>query len=318
MQNIASGLVSGGGKGRGFSRAEALKALAGSVAFYGAAGMGVSRMMGEWIPDDVEEKMSPLAKTAIGQGMFAALFKAVGEATTGERVEVALGSRLGSINFFTDLVYNAYTDPKNIFEAMLGPTRSSIQHLGIVADIANLWRVQPEVTLDDIGVDALAIFSSQLSSTNNFTKAYYIAKGNNVLKNRKGEPVAQLSTPEMWAQAIGLSPTAAYDYYQLLDSKRAYFRALDGVAEMIMKTQKDIVDARNRDDEPRAVRLEKALQLMWPESYGDYQHVKQKVTKHMFPYDTQFQKALTEHAMKPGHYNKPFATTNPYEETKGK
>jgi hypothetical protein len=209
------------------------------------------------------------------------------------------------------MVYDAFTDPKNIYEAMLGPSRTTGERLAIIADVVQLWKKQPTVTLDDIGRGALEVFSAQVSSTRNLTKAYYVAQGNNVLRNTKGQPIVELSTPEIWAQAIGLAPTAAYDYYQLLDSKRAYFRALDGVAEMIFDTQKKILQARAADDPDRVRKLEAALQLMWPQNHGDYMHVKAKVTKNLFPYDTEFQRLLTEHATKPGHYEKPLATTSP-------
>jgi hypothetical protein len=308
MQGIVSGLAGGG---RAFSRADAAKALAGSIAFYGTAGMGISSLMGEWIPDEVEASMSPAMKTAIGQGVFAAALKSVGEAMTGERVEVALGSRLGSINFFTDMVYDAFTDPKNIYEAMLGPTRSTGERLGIIADVVSLWRKQPEVTFDDVGKAALEVFAAQLSSARNVTKAYYVAQGNNILRDRKGQPVAELSTPEIWAQAVGLAPAAAYDYYSLIDSKRAYFRALDDIAAMVMDTQKKIVQARNAGDLERVDKLSKALQLMWPQNYGDFMHVKRQVTRNLFPYDTEFQKALVEYTMKPANYSKPLMTTTP-------
>lgn len=311
LQNIASGLVSGGGKGRGFTRSEALKALAGSIAFYGAAGMGVSNMMGEWIPDEVQEKMPSEVKAAIGQGVLAAGLKALVESTTGERFDIALGQRLGSINFFTDLVYNAYYDPKNVWEMALGPSKATGERIAVFADIVNLWRKQPEVTLDDVGRGALQFFTEQVSATRNATKAYYVMQGNNVLKNRKGEPIAELSNPEIWAQAVGLAPTAAYDAYQLIGSRRAHYQALEEIATMVFQTQKRILEARQRQDEDAALRMEAALQLMFPVNYGDHMHVKRLVREKIAPYDTQFQKMLIDHAMSGANFNKPFAVTTP-------
>ncbi len=306
--NIMTSLL-GKGEGRGFTKVEATKLLVGHTLLYGAAGNGLVALMDEVLPKDVKESMPVDAKTYLAQGLLAGILNQAGEALFGERTNVALGSRLGVFNYYQQLAEAAYKDPKNIYEVLLGPSLSSARRLGTIGDVAALFMRDPDKSVEDVLLGLGRMTTEMASSLSNAAKAYLYLQHGNKLIDRNGVAVAQLTTPEVVAQALGFQPTAAVDVHSLIVSKRDHANAMKSIAEQVYKVQKDIMTARMRGDHAYADEQHKLLQALWPENTGDLMEVQRYVRDRLYPYDNDFQRLLGEYLYKGQTYDKPLVVT---------
>ncbi len=306
--NIMSALL-GKGEGRGFTKGEALRLMAGHIMLYGAAGNGLSWMVDEMLSDDQKNTLSVDEKTYLGQGLVGGLLAQVGEWFTGERTNVALGKRLGSFDYYQQLGESLFTDPKNIFEALMGPTAGTAKRLGVVGDVAYLWWRDPELSGEDIMRGLAAVGLEQMSTTRNLSKAYLYNLHSNKLMSAKGVPMAQLTGPEVVAQALGFQPTAALDLSQMIKSKKDHDEALAGIADLIYSTQKTIMQARLEGNDTYADEQHKLLQVLWPENAGDMMEVRRRIVDKLYPHDTMMKKMLGDYLIKGQTYSKPLLVT---------
>lgn len=311
--NIMSSLL-GKGEGRGFTKPEALKLMAAHVVFYGAAGNGLSYLLDEMLPKETRDSMSVEAKTYLSQGLFAGLLNSFGEWYTGDRMSVAVGSRLGAFEYYERIAENLFTDPKGLYEALLGPTLMTAKRTTVAVDVAKLWMQDPDLTAKDVLLGLGRASAEQVSTLRNAAKAYLFYQHHNKMLNSKGLPMAQLTPGEVLAQALGFQPSASFDVYNLIKSKKDHSEALNDIASLIYKVQQDIVTARARGDHAYADEQHKLLVALMPENTGDLLEVQRIVRDKLFPHDTQFQKLLGDYLYKGQTYEQPFtATTKPRE-----
>jgi len=308
--NVLTSLL-GKGEGRGFSRTEAVQLLGAHVLLYGTAGAGIAQLMDEFAPKEVLDKMSVEAKTYMAQGLLSGLLNQVGEALTGERTNVALGTRLGSFNYYNELARALFTDPKNVYEALLGPSLSTARRLGVVGEVAALWKRDPDLTAEDVLRGFARMTTEQVASLRNVSKAYLFHLHSNKLLDKNGIPIAQLTPPEVLAQALGFQPTVMADVSNLIRSKKDHSEALQDVANLIFKVQRQIMDARARGDHAYADEQHKLLQALWPTNIGDFTEVQRIVRDRLFPYDNEFQKLLGDYVFKGHNYERPTVITTP-------
>jgi hypothetical protein len=306
--NIMSSLL-GKGEGRGFTKKEAVQLLAGHVLLYGAAGNGLVGLLDEVMPQEAKEKMPVAMKTYLAQGLISGLLNQFAEWATGESANVALGSRLGSFNYYQQLGTALFTDPKNIYEALMGPTVSTAKRLGTIAEVAYLWHKDPELSSKDIMYGLARMTTEQVSTLRNAAKAYLYSQHANKMIDTKGVAIAQLSPNEVLAQALGFQPTAAVDVNNLIRSKRDHNQAIGDIADLVFKVQKDIITARMRGDHQYADEQHKLLQALWPANAGDMMEVQRRVRERLYPYDTEFQKLLGDYLWKGQTYEQPMVTT---------
>ena len=266
-------------------------------------------MMNEMLPEDVKASMPVATKTAMAQGLITALVSQVGEWATGEKVNVALGTRLGSFNYYEQLARAVFTDPKNVYEVFGGPTLGTAKRLGVIGEVAYLMYKDPDLSAQDVLKGLARISTEQVASLRNVTKAYLYHTHSGKMLDGKGVAIAQLSGPEMVAQALGFQPTAAVDVSNMIKSKKQHTEAMNDLADLIFKVQKDILTARLRGDDKYADEQHKLLQALWPENSGDLFEVQRKVRDRLFPYDTEFQKQLGDYMMKGQTYERPVVTT---------
>jgi hypothetical protein len=305
--NIMSSLLGHGG--RSFTKTEALQLLAGHVVLYGAAGTGLAYMVDEMLPEDVKSKMSVAQKAYLGQGLLSGLLNQVGEWTTGKPLNIALGTRLGSFNYYQQLGEALFTDPKNIYDAIGGPTVGSVKRLGVIGDVVSLFMRDPDKSAKDIAYGLGRMSTEQVSTLRNAAKAYLYMQYQGKMIDAKGVAVAQLTPMEILGQALGFQPTAAVDVSSLIKSKKQHNEAMDDIASLVFKVQKEIVSARMRGDTQYADEQEQLLQTLWPENAGDFWDVKKRVRERLYPYDTEMQKLLSDYIMHGQTYNKPLTVT---------
>lgn len=307
--NVMSSLL-GKGEGRGFTKAEAVQLMAGHVLMYGAAGTGLAALVEEVVPKNVLDTMSVEAKTYLGQGLLAGLLNQAGEFFTGERTNVALGSRLGSFNYYAELGRAVFNDPKNVYEALMGPSLSTAKRLGVVGEVAALWWKDPELTGADVLQGLKLITTEQVASLRNASKAYLFHQHADKLLDKNGVAIAQLTPTEVLAQALGFQPTAMVDVSSLIRSKKDHTEALTDIASTIYKVQKQIMDARARGDHAYADEQHKLLQVLWPTNAGDMMEVQRIVRDRLYPYDTEFQKLMGDYLWKGQTYQRPLTVTS--------
>lgn len=305
--NIMSSLL-GKGEGRGFTKPEALKLLAGHILLYGAAGNGLSMLVDE-MSKDAKDSMSVDAKTYLAQGLVGGLVAQVGEWFTGERTNIALGSRLGSFDYYQKLADAIFTDPKNVYEALMGPSVSTAKRLGVIGDVAYLWWKDPELTPKDI-LDGLSTMGTeQVATLRNAAKAYLYHQHANKMLDKNGFPIAQLTPMEVLGQALGFQPTAAVDVSNLIKSKKDHDQAINDIAKTIFQVQKNIMTARAAGNHEYADEQHKLLQALWPINTGDLMEVQRQIRDKLYPYDNQMQKLLGEYLYKGQTYDKPLVVT---------
>jgi hypothetical protein len=308
--NVMTSLL-GKGEGRGFTRGEAVQLLVGHILLYGAAGNGLSMLLDEIVPKNVKETMSPQQKTYLAQGMIAGLVSTIGEELTGERTSVALGTRFGAFNYYQQLAEAAYKDPKTIHEVLLGPTLSTAKRLGTIGEVAALWMRDPDLSSKDILSGLARITTEQVSTLRNGAKAYLYYQHQNKLIDSKGVTTAQLTTPEVLAQALGFQPSVSVDVSNLIKTKADHTEALKDIAGLIFKVQKDIMTARVKGDHAYADEQHKLLLALWPVNAGDLFEVQRMVRDRLYPYDSDMEKLLGQYVWKGHTYNQPVTVTTP-------
>lgn len=306
--NVMSALL-GKGEGRGFTKPEAIQLMLGHILLYGAAGNGLVALLDEVLPQEVKDTMPVQAKLYLTQGLIAGLVGQVGEWATGERTAVALGSRMGSFNYYQQVADALFTDPKSVYEALMGPTVTTAKRLGTIGDVAYLWFKDPDLSARDI-MDGLAKMSTeQVSSLRNPAKAYLYHQHSGKMLDSKGFAIAQLTPPEVLFQALGFQPVAAVDVNNMIKSKREHNQALDDIAKTIFKVQRDIMTARLKGDHAYADEQHKLLQALWPVNTGDMLEVQRRIRDRLYPHDSEFQRLLSDYLMKGQTYDRPLITT---------
>lgn len=306
--NVMSSLL-GKGEGRGFTKREALQLMLAHVLLYGAAGNGLVGLANEVLPEKTKNTLSVDQKTYISQGLLAGLVNQFGEWATGERTDVALGSRLGSFNYYQQLFDALIHNPKDIYNTLLGPTVSSAKRLGTIGEAAYLMYKNPDLTARDVLEGLSHISTEQISTLRNVTKAYLYHTHADKMVDAKGINVAQLTPNEVLAQALGFQPTAAVDVNDAINSKKAHEQALKDIADHIIKVQKDIMTARLRGDHQYADHQHALLQALWPDNSGDLWEVQRLIREHIYPYDTEMQRLGGEYLWKGQTYDKAMTTT---------
>jgi hypothetical protein len=312
--NVMTAFVKGG-QTRGFTRMEAAQLLAAHVALYGAAGNGLVALLDGVLPQETKDKMPVVLKNLLAQGLIAWAFDGVHQALTGEGAKVALGSRLGSFDYYQKVGEAIFKDPKNVYEALLGPTVSSAKRIGVIGEVAALWKKDPDLTGQEVLEGLATMGIEQAASLRNAAKAYLYMQHQGKMLDRQGLPMAQLNKNEMLWQALGFQPTAAVDLNNLIKNKQQHGEALDDIAKQVLRTQRDIITALKDGDEKKAAEKKKLLQALYPVNAGDFMEVQRRVRDKLFPYDNEMQKILGEYMWRGHTYDKPLIVT---EEPKGK
>lgn len=298
-----------GGKGRGFTRREATQLMVGHILLYGAAGNGLYMLADEFLGTELKDQLTPEQKELIAQGAVSWALDMLAEVATGEGAKVAMGSRLGSFDYWQRLAEGIYKPEANFFEALLGPTVSSARRMGAVVDIARLWHKDPDVTGQDV-LEGFANFGvEQVASLRNAAKAYLYYQHQGRMLDRQGVAMAEINRNEMLMQALGFRPTAAVDLDRLIQSKKDHNEALDDIAKQVLRVQRDWLTAMKAGDEKRAEQHMKTLQALWPDNTGDMMEVQKRVRDRLFPYETEMQKLLGDYITQGQTYNRPVIVT---------
>jgi len=327
MQNVGASITRGAERSaarltggevkayRGFTNAEALKILSGHLVMYGAAGYGAVNFMDEILGDKLSNSMSQVEKAALAQGAMSGLIAAYTSTQDNPAgTQIATGSRLASFDFLGRLASGLFSDHTTLWDAVLGPSKTTIDRLGAAAQIVGLWKVDARTTPQMLLEGAKAIGPELASTTRNGLRAYLYYQNKGLMIDKNGNAVARLNGEEMLATALGFQPTQAQDYYTLLADKHQRAQIINGLSELIYKLQRERVMAANRGDMETFNKKSRDIQLCWPKNAGDLHDVEMKIKKDYFPFDTEFQSMLSEFAHRNYHADgstNPFTVTSP-------
>lgn len=302
VTSTATGLKRVGGAKipyRGFTAGESARLMAGHLVLYGAAGYGATQFMDEILGAQLTDSMTPEQKTYVAEGLIAGFIATLTSDEKGEGgTHIAVGSRLGSFDFYTRMADALFSSDTSLWDAILGPSKMTGRRLGAAADVIALWQAGAMETPDAVleGVGAIAV--EEISTLRNATRAYLYYQNSGVMINSKGTPIAKLDKGEMLAQALGFQSSQALDTYNLIAEKSARSQALNEIADLMYKLQREEIQATLRKDYETAEKKRKARTFLVPKNAGDAIEVQRRIKDHLYPGDTEFQHLMGEYLMK--------------------
>jgi hypothetical protein len=232
------------GAGRGFTHAEAGRVMAAHLMAYGLAGNGMMMLYDE-ISGGYEQatgsKLSSEQKLAVVEGGLAWIANSVSKAVTGQELMLGLGSRLGSFNFYQDLVEAMVRGDTSWWQAALGASASIPKKIGSLRYLAD------PILVGDLSPEAWGsainkVLKNTLSGWNNATKAIYAYNNGGKLASNQGIIIANMSPVGILAQGMGLPPAEVQDWYRYVEAERDMRKATKDFAKEYMRLDEIRVD----------------------------------------------------------------------------
>jgi hypothetical protein len=283
--NIISS-IGQGGSGRGFTRSEASRLMATHLLGYGLAGNGLVWMYDE-ISNGYEKvsgsKMSDDQKLAVVEGGLSWLANGMSEYVSGEPLRVGLGSRLGTFNWYHDIVSKAVQADASFWSTVLGPSSSIPKKFGALQHL-----VSPFV-VGDLSQEAFAtatndVLKEFLSSWSNSSKAIYAWNNDGKLVSKQGVVVGHASAMEIVAQAVGMPPAEQYDYWRYMMNKRDLDKSVREFAKTYVEVDEKrlaIIEKNNYQSNDLVLKYDQALAAIMkgvpPGLYSDFHKERMKI-----------------------------------------
>jgi len=157
--------------------------------------------------------------------------------------------------------------------------------------------------------------SAVFSSWRNIDKAYWAAQANGMLMNRRGDPVAQLSYPEIIAQAVGFQSTEAYETNTLFKTKQDYMKSMRSYADSYMRLKNQAHKAFLAGKiEEMNIKDRQAVALLAPLMANSPSDVRviQKMAEGNTSYDTVAREAFNKFANDMTSHKNRLLVTNPF------
>ena len=319
--NLASTLSSiVGKKSPTLSPAEAFQLTLGSYLLYGISNNATPDFIEEWLGEKFNSSLSETEKQYLTQGVLAGLISTVGEALTGERVNIALGSRLSSIQWYEDLgdaIYGLFKGEKADLKKLAGPTGSTLVAALELPVIFNDYISKDEFGLADFGRTMSAMGSTMVSSWRGIDKAYWAYHANGMVMGKRGDPQAVLTRPEMMFQALGFQSTEAYESSTVFKTKKDYATTMQSYADSIMRLEglarKAYLD---NDINSMNANYRAASAVIAPLPMADQVYIK-RLIRDTTSYDTVGREAFNKWATQMSSHKNRLLVTNPYGEVNG-
>ena len=308
--------VVGGMLGRGpLTQKEAVSLIAGSVVLFGLPET-VEAHLGDYL-----NSLPPEAKQYLTQGLLAGLVSTVGETLTGERTNIALGTRLGQLDFYDNLFFGAVDalsgEYTRIGQALTGPTGSTLANLWEVKNIAGDFFGQDEKSLGSFVRTINDMGAQMVSSWKAIDKAYWSYHANMTLYNKRGDPVARLTTPEWVFQALSFQSTEAAEANLVFKTNQDYQRFIKKVSDEYIRLRGQAHEAYLAGSiEDMNTKWRQADALIYPLPPGDQQKIWSMV-KQRTTYGTVGEEAINKWGTELTSHKNRLMVTNPYEGSDG-
>ena len=316
--NLASQInLLAGKKSPTLSGKEALTLTLGSYLLYGVNNNATPDMVEDWLGTELNGKLSETEKQYLTQGVLAGVISTIGEILTGERTNIALGSRLSSVQWyedFGDAVVDMLKGKGADVVKMAGPTGSTLTSILEVPVIFKDYLSKDELTLGDFARTLSTTGATMSSSWRNIDKAYWAYHANGMVVSKRGDASAQLTSPELFFQALGFQSTEAYESNTVFATKKDYAATMQSYADSIMRFN---VAARKAylagDIESMNTNYRAASALLAPLPMADKQFI-DRLTQQHTSYDTVGREAFNKWATDFSSHKNRLLVTNPYGE----
>lgn len=219
---------------------EAFQLTLGSYLLYGVSNNATPDFIEEWLGEKMNGTLSEQQKQYITQGIIAGLLSTIGETVTGQRTNIALGSRLSSIQWYEDLadaMFDLLKGEKADLKRLAGPTGSTLVALMELPEIFLDYRHKDEWTPADFARTISSMGATLMSSWRGIDKAYWAYHANGMLLNKRGDVTANLSINEIIAQAAGFQSTEAYESGTVFKTNKEYAATMQRYADSIMRLE---------------------------------------------------------------------------------
>lgn len=314
---IAAGGALIGKKSQTLSTKEAFNLTLGSYLLYGINNNATPDFIEDALGNKLNGVLTPAQKQYFTQGILAGLLSTIGELTTGKQLNIALGARLSSIQWYEDL-YDSITElfkgEKVDLAKLAGPTGSTLIAAMQLPVIFTDYLSQDEVTLAEFGRAVSQAGASLSSSWRNVDKAYWAYKANGMVINKKGDPQANLSWPELVAQGLGFTSTEQFESNTVFKTNKDYAATMKRYADSIMRhdgyARKAFlagdIDGMNRN-------YLYASSVLIPLPLADQAFIKRLIKKDK-SYDTAGREAFNKWATEMSSHKNRLLVTSPYGE----
>jgi hypothetical protein len=228
---------------RVFTPRESLQLLVGHLLVFGTAGywMMPTEWMQEMLTDGGADEQTLLT---VQQGVVAGMLSAI---TDGE-LQLGLGSRFGTFNYYEEII-NGILDPeKTWLEALGGPGGFALLRiLGGVGETLQILTTSP-MTPETLKIAAVEMASASFSGINNANKAYIASQNFNQVMTKTGTALYRITDAERFALAMGIPPAIQEDYNNLFKSRKSYNDKIKSDAAMVgRRTMMGLTALRNGD-----------------------------------------------------------------------
>lgn len=316
--NIASQLgVITGKKSMTLTPKEAMQLTLGSYLLYGVNNNSTPDFIEDWLGSELNGTLSETQKQYLTQGVLAGLLSTIGETLTGERTNIAIGSRLSSLQWYEDLgdaVFGLFKGEKVDISKLAGPTGSTLTALLELPVVFTDYLQKDEWTLSDFSRTVSASFATLSSTWRNLDKAYWAYHADGMVLSKRGDPLAQLSWPELFAQALGFQSTEAHESNTVFATKKDYAGTMQRYADSIMRYEGLARKAYLANDtESMNANYRAASAIIAPLPAAD-QDVIKRLIRERTSYDTVGREAFNKWASEFSSHKNRLLVTNPYGE----
>jgi hypothetical protein len=313
-----SGLV--GKKSPTLTTKEAFQLTLGSYLLYGISNNATPDFIEDWLGEKLNGTLSEQQKQYLTQGLLAGIIATVGEELTGQRTNIALGTRLSSLQWYEDLgdaVYGLFKGEKVDIAKLAGPTGSTLKSILEIPAIFTDYINKDEFSLADFGRTLSTLGATMVSSWRGIDKAYWAYHANGMVLNKRGDPQAVLTTPEMIFQALGFQSTEAYESSTVFKTNQDYNNTMKRYADAQMRL---IGLARKAylagDIESMNANYRAASAITAPLPEADKKKI-ERMVRDSTSYDTVGREAFNKWATQMSSHKNRLLVTNPYGEVNG-
>jgi hypothetical protein len=313
-----SGLI--GKKSPTLTTKEAFQLTIGSYLLYGINNNATPDFIEDWLGNKLNSILSEQQKQYLTQGLLAGIISTIGEEITGQRTNIALGTRLSSLQWYEDLgdaVYGLFKGDKVDIAKLAGPTGSTLKSILEIPAIFTDYINKDEFSLADFGRTLSTLGATMVSSWRGIDKAYWAYHANGMVLNKRGDPQAILTTPEMIFQALGFQSTEAYESSTVFKTNQDYNNTMQRYADTVMRLEGLARKAYLAGDiESMNANNRAASAVTAPLPQADQIKIKRMV-KDSTSYDTVGREAFNKWATQMSSHKNRLLVTNPYGEVNG-
>jgi hypothetical protein len=314
---VASSAALIGKKSQTLSAKEAFTLTLGSYLMYGISNNATPDFVEEWLGNELNGTLTATQKQYLTQGVLAGIISTIGELVTGKQLNIALGTRLSSIQWYEDLydtVYDLFRGEKADLAKLAGPTGSTLIAALQLPVIFTDYIKQDEMSLASFARTVSQVGASLASSWRNVDKAYWAYRANGMVISKKGDPQANLSWPELIAQALGFSSTEQYESSTVFKTNKEYAASMKRFADTIMRYNGYANKAYlNGDITGMNSNYTYASSVLLPLPLADQEYIKRLINEDK-SYDTAGREAFNKWATEMSSHKNRLLVTSPYGE----